>query len=396
MHARVVLSLVAAIVGSILAPSVTAASPVPRRPLPEIVMKGRSNGFVDFTLRKKITLDYARMRVSTSGDYAGYVISETTPGQNVELVSAAVAVPAFKKKAEGLGPIFFGRSQIKPGRYRMHLISQSDARVHIPAAGLPRSIALKAGRATVVQGGIKSLGAPPQAVERREPIDRTKYSLTIMGILALVENHQGSTYERCLLIEEENQCVAGTESRIGDGDTFLASPGGVGPGWWSHSSAIFPRWVPAGHYAAYQRVAGASSGGEYLSIVLDIDLTGPPRGPAKATPPRTLSMPYQVGTADGAPVCGAFFQTITVSSCGGFETLATERFATIELVDSAGGPVAARVAWPGHSEDICGKASRLRVPGEEFVGITVFSHPTPSCPTAHATTGEVKFTFSSK
>ena len=364
----------------------------------EIVLRGSSSGYVDFTLPRKVEVAVNDIKVTSKAPYAGFVITRTTPAQNVEMELAVLSVAEFEKKAPGLGPQWFGWDELDAGRYRMHLLGKGQTEIHIPVTGLRSSIKLRARGNTVVEGGVESLGSLPETVERRVSIERKKYGLTLFGMLAIVDNHQGSYHEHCLLIDEETRCAPVTHARIGDTQGVVVSPGASGEGWWYSMGGIFPRWVAPRRYGAFQRAASASTGREYLSIVLDIDLTGPRnRVKLKPTPPRTVSAPYQFSGVDGTPTCGAFVQDVWIASCDGFVSRSTERFVKIDLVDKAGGPVAGRVFTEGKTIEFCGSTpKRLRITPEEFVGVSVIAHPTSFCPTGHGTTGEMKFTFTSK
>ena len=107
------------------------------------------------------------------------------------------------------------------------------------------------------------------------------------------------------------------------------------------------------------------------------------------------------GPALGSSDLGGACPSAT-NSCGKFSALPTETYMSLEITDSAGGPVGASVSWDtdgdGLSEtgfDVCGKTEEPQVIDPSYeINVFVWAFPSTTCPTGHATTGSIKATFS--
>ncbi len=380
---------------------------------PMITIFGRSGGYVDLVLDRFVTVKPSAMKADTSGDFTGFVVTRPTPANNVEVVSGAIWVPAFEELQAGSGTVSLmeqglGPSEgalLTPGIYRIHLLADAPSRVHIPVSGLARSIRLRTKVQASTEGGVEQLGAPPLPTEMHRSVRRTGNSLTVMAVLASVDDPQAFFVEHCFLKESD------------DTDPALCRPDQVQSSWGPTGGSSFgstgrrsdlivrtflPGRAQAGSFVAHQRVLDAATSGVHIGLIIDADLSVPPYpDPPDLLPPLTLSMDYTPGGLDPGVTCGLNVAGVWVFlSCGGFPSRSTDRFVAVEIVDALGGPVAGKLftGTPNlegvDTHPFCGSSGTLPIEPEGFAFLQVYSHPTTYCPTGHGTAGQAHFTFS--
>jgi hypothetical protein len=362
----------------------------------QITLRGKGSSYVDVVIDETITPRTQGVTVSTTGTYAGYLITEHV-GDIVSLVGGSYVVPSFERKTKeaagvGLGPLTLVEQELEPGTYRFVLITDGVATVKIPTAGLSRSMTLRTSHAARALSALEHMGNGPGDFEERWPLRRTKATVTVLNLLQIVDSHQASFVQQCLKDGSENFDPCNQAEDWG-ATWAITSPGSVGPGWVFDFFGYYPGYE-VGEKTGVQRVAQAVAGSENFAFFLNVPLTAPAHdnmeGPA---PKETFSFDYQFSNVQGQPVCGAY-AGVMVRSCWGVPARPTDHRATVKIVDAAGGPTAAKVVSGGRTIEICGEtAEPVKVTPGDAVYVEVYAHPTPDCPTGHGTTGRVEVTL---
>ena len=388
--------LVACALLGALVPALASASPVPVLDDGVIVVEGTGSGYVDFYLNEQTHPDPWTFEVDTTGNYAAYAITARTPAKKVKLWSAGLLVTRFKKLAgETFEPLPMVENDLPRGEYRMFLFSDGKTEIRIPTPGTPGKQALEIAKRVRAIKKFKEFENEPGGAVMDFAVERGKDSLTLMSMLSLVENHQGSAARQCLLTGEEREC--GVQDDRPSAAGTIATPGSTGEGWIYWSFPVFPGWPAPGTYVTHQRVVNGAPSARNIGFVLDVDLTAPPfRGKVVLSKPRTVSIPYQVAGVDGAP-CGVFVGlNDSVGSCGFTQTGSTERFLTVKVNDAAGGPTAVKIVSGDKTMYVCGKTDKpLRIEPESYLYVQALANGVTGCETAHGTTGTVDLGLSS-
>jgi hypothetical protein len=362
----------------------------------QIILMGRGPSYVDVVLDKKITPYASAIEVTTTGTYAGFVITEYR-GDLVSLVGGSYVVPSFvrrTKKAGGgsLGVQTLVQNELHPGAYRFQLITDGVATVKIPTEGLSRSMRLSTKHVARAQSALDFLGNGPGDMEARWPLRRTKATVTVLNLLQIVEDHHASFLQQCLKDGSENfdNCQAPAEDY--GGWWLQTTTGSEDPGWIFDSFGYYPGYE-VGEYTGVQRVAQAVEGSANYAFFLNVPLTAPRVNNIKnPAPGETFSFPYQLSGAQGQTFCRT--NLADVGTCGSVEARPTDHRATVKIVDAAGGPTAATVTTGRRTIEICGETTDpLKVVPGADVSVNVLAHPTPDCPLGHGTTGSVEVTL---
>lgn len=175
--------LTALVVGAAPGPAV-ADTPVPE----EIVLRGDRSASVEVRLRHPVDLKCCRLRaeagdgprsysiagfdVETSGSYAGFAIERVRDGR---IMKGAVRIPEMDL-ADGTVPTFasFGRvTKLRPGRYRIHLLTDGRSTVRVAAPGLRDQLELTPAGPTGASAELVPLltESGPQQVQARVPLE---------------------------------------------------------------------------------------------------------------------------------------------------------------------------------------------------------------------------------
>lgn len=385
-----------ALIATSLAPVAVRAEPGQS---PAIVLEGNQSGWIDVTFTEPVTPLGDAMEIEGGGDYVAFLITKTSAAKNLQWVGGGYASPPMMRAAETLDPVgfFSWDPELAPGTYRIHLITDEPVELRIPTQGLSADLRLEPRHSVRVEGGYEQRELTPGDTEVRRSVRRRKGSVTIMAMLEVVENHQASAMQQCLLPEngedENRPCEPlGYHSAVG-----FVSPLSVGKGWAFSSIAWAPDFPPPGIYQAVQRVAGGvATAGEYHFLAIDVDLTSPSVSEKRpVAPPVTAVLPYDFSGVDGVGPCGAFVNGTTLFSCNGIESRWSDRYVDIDIEDTAGGPVAAKVHWDNEVVEICGSSKEpIRIPPETFILVQVFAHPTAYCTDGRGSNGQIAMTFS--
>ena len=361
-----------------------------------ITLKGNGTSYIDVVLTEKMTPQAADIEVSTTGSYAGFVITQRL-GDLVSLAGGSLVVTSFEKKAtkaagRGIGAIGFAQRELDPGTYRFQLISDGRATVKIPAEGLLRSMSLKTTREARAESVLESMGSGPGDLDHRWPVHRSRSTVTLLGLLEIVDTHQASTAQQCLKEGSENPDACDQTEDYG-GTWATTSPGSVGPGW-IYSFAGFYTGYALGERTAVQHITQAAASSENYAFYLNFPLTAPGANNMGAPAPReTFSFPYRFAGVQDQPVCAVYVATF-VGSCGFVQARPSDREASVKIVDASGGPTAATVMVGDRHLEICGETTEpLEIEPGDGVYVDVHAHPTLDCPDAHGTTGSVEVTL---
>lgn len=211
------------------------------RPRGEFVLRGDRSASVDVTLRRPVRLTCCRpveqmvdgqaslrvagFSVETEGTYAGFAVERVRDGR---MMRGAVRIPSMDLE-DGRMPTYvsFGRdSRLRPGRYRIHLLTDGPSVVRIEAAGLARSMALAPERPTKVAAELVTMattGGPEQA-QARVPVDVTKRSTVLLASKTEGDYAQAHYLGQCI-VEPGGQC-----SEEEHYDTWVSPASGGGGG----------------------------------------------------------------------------------------------------------------------------------------------------------------------
>ena len=362
----------------------------------QITLRGEGPSYVDVVLDKKITPYASAIEVTTTGTYAGFVITEHR-GELVSLVGGSYVVPSFVRKTKkggraGLGVQTLAQNELHPGTYRFQLITDGVATVKIPTEGLSRPMRLRTSHVARAQSTLDFLGHGPGDMEGRWPLHRTRATVTVLDLLQIVQNHEASYVQQCLKDGSENFDTCQAPAEDYGGWWVQTSAGSEDPGWIFNSFGYYPGYE-VGEYTGVQRVAQAVEGSDNYAFFLNVPLTAPGANNMKnPAPGETFSFPYQVSGVQGQPACRT--NLADVGTCGSVEARPTDHRATVKIVDAAGGPTAATVTTGNRTIEICGEtAEPVRVTPGGHVSVNVHAHPTLDCPQAHGTTGRVEVTL---
>ena len=362
----------------------------------QIVLKGKGPSFVDVVIDESITPQTQGITVSTTGTYAGYLITEHV-GELVSLVGGSYVVPSFDRKTkkatgDSLGAMTLLQRELDPGTYRFQLITDGLATVKIPAAGLSRSMTLRTSHEARALSTLDFLGNGPGDMEARWPLRRTKATVTVLNLLQVVDSHQASFVQQCLKDGSENFDPCQQTNDYGS-TWLMTSSGSSGPGWVFNFFGYYPGYE-IGTYTGTQRVAQAAAGSENFAFFLNVPLTAPAAdNMERAAPEETFTFSYDFAGVQGQPVCG-LYAGARARSCWSVPTRPTDHRATVRIVDVTGGPTAATVVSGDQRIEICGETTEPLevVPGDD-VFVDVHAHPTLDCPQGHGTTGTVEVTL---
>jgi hypothetical protein len=389
--------LVAIVALGIVVPGGTVSAGPPDVATGTITLKGNGTSYIDVVLTEKVTPQADDIEVSTTGSYAGFVITQRL-GDLVSLAGGSFVVTSFEKKAtkaagRGIGAVGFAQRKLEPGTYRFQLISDGRATVKIPVAGPLRSMTLKTTREARAQSVLESMGSGPGDLDHRWPVHRSRSTITLLGLLEIVDTHQASTGQQCLKEGSENLDACDQTEDYG-GTWATTSPGSVGRGW-IYSFAGFYTGYAVGERTAVQHVTQATAASENYAFYLNLPLTAPGANNMGAPAPReTFSFPYQFAGVQDQPVCAVYVATF-IGSCGFVPARPSDREATVKIVDASGGPTAATVVVGDQRLEICGETTEpLDVDPDGGVYVDVHAHPTLDCPDAHGSVGSVEVTLS--
>lgn len=210
----------------------------------ELVLRGDRSASVDVTLRRPVRLTCCRpveqtvdgqasfrvagLSVETEGTYAGFAIERVRDGR---MMRGAVRIPSMDLE-EGRIPTYvsFGRKpRLRPGRYRIHLLTDGPSVVRVEGAGLTRSLELAPAGPTKVAAELVTLATTTglEQAQARVPVEVTKGATVLLAVKTEGDYAQAHYLGQCIVqpgaqcSEEEHYDTWASPASGGGGGTKL-------------------------------------------------------------------------------------------------------------------------------------------------------------------------------
>lgn len=218
--------MTAAVLGSGTPVSATSIQepPAPPAHLETLTIRGSASSYVDVEIAESVVVHTGETRVSTEGQYAGFLIL-SLPDKSFK--TGGVSVPAFDDTGHPFGPLTMSRPsvELEPGAYRVHLFAEAPAVVHTPLGGAVRSLRVRPSKPASVEAGVVSLTSEYAALHGRGAVavDIQPGSRVLMATLQVTEHHQASRMAVCVADPGTPDCAALRDRGVGS-DALYPAP----------------------------------------------------------------------------------------------------------------------------------------------------------------------------
>lgn len=225
-------------------------------PKPQLVVVGTGTVSVDWSVTTSTRLDFEEIQLTTKGDVVAFAVEDL---KRREIVGLAADAPAWQYDVASpvYGPIPNSRLgaentvdsvDLKPGRYRLRLVSHGASRVVVPVTkGRGATLTARApsqGRALIVDPRIAGASASHWSTG-------FAFRGKAMGILSTNEHTYvfgTSAMDQCVQRVREPASPCRADPWFASAAAFGA--GAVGDGYCRSSLYFHPLWMPSGDYMA--------------------------------------------------------------------------------------------------------------------------------------------------